>query len=1516
MKKLFLLMLVAIALSISTFAQEEIVVGTGIDVSTNFRSPSQTNFKYSYAQNIYHVSEINMGGIITSIAYKPTASNIGTRTWRILMGETSLNSFTSNCIPVSNLTEVFVGEVSFSTSDWVTITLETPFSYSADSNLVIAIEDQTGTMGTNTYWESTIEQTDNRSWRVASDYNVVTAENPGTSPQIDNYFPNVKLTILASGTNICYSPATISTTDVEETSVTISWTESEGMEGSSYTLQYKPFEDSWEDNSVVELYADNVTSIEISDLLPSKTYSLRIKTECSETASLWKNTIFSTACGIVTNFPWIENFENAWFTGADGQLAPHCWRVFDVNGDNDKWTRTTNTPINGLASATLYTDYNTANNDWLVSPLMELDGNKQLSFYARNRTTYTAEQDEIAVYISDEDIELSAPTSTTDDLPGFTRLFQTMVPIGDAQFYEIPLQGYSGNRYIAFVRKEAPADGFYLYLDDVMVSDIPACTRPNNLSSTTTSGSATLSWTSTGENFTLYYKVVGDNIYSVLDDIQLNENGEYVLNGLISNKEYAWYVVANCNDGISLASGVQRFATLCESIVDLPWGENFNDTPISTIPDCWKQINPYSGYPKVTNNHARSGRALEFQANNYSGVTQYAVLPPFETNLNELQLSFWTRREGSYSGTFSVGYMTNPNDVNTFVALNTFTGTTIGDNEYHKITLNYADIELEDGQTGNIAFSYSNTANWYWYVDDIIVDLIPDCVEPNQLSAIPSSNSANLSWNSNVSNYNVHYRVAGSEEDYTIDENISLNSEGIYTIENLSPTTTYQWYVAAICNDGTLLSSEPALFTTSCVGLTELPYTCDFETLPEGSYPVPSCWTKGNANTTYPYINESSYNAQSGNGYLCFYTPNTIALTSIDRDVIEITETQVSFYAKGNGNVLQIGVMTNPEDVNTFTQVSGLTLTDNYVLYEVPLTTYEGEGSYVAFKNIADNYLYIDNVTLEKIPSCSRPVGLSASLTEGGMELSWTSDANNFVIYYKKVGSSEYVEVNNINETNYTLSEFEHSSAYQWYVKAICGDDTDPQSLVYTFFTPCDLVTSLPLSWDFENYDETTNLPICWTVYNRNSNNGYPKVESYTDSRSGSNLLYFYSSNPISTLVLPPVDTDIYPINTLQLRFWAKHSPNYDGWKFSIMIGVMTDFNDPSTWVEVDTICVNRVQEYTEYVLSLANYTGEGKYIALRGKSIESVMWCKVDDMVLETIGTQQPIEPTVVTNAATGITQTSATLNGAITDLGNQTMTARGFEWKATVGGTYTSVSATGTTMTYALSGLTANTSYTYKAFVTTANGTQYGDEVTFTTLEQGEEPCTPETASETIIVCFGETAEFYGQTLTEGTNTITVSGQGEECDTIYTITLIVRPENTKTINLTINSDELPYQFGTQSLTTGGTFTENFTDENGCDSTVVLTLTVNSSINDVENGINVMLYPNPTTEDAMLRVEGINSDATIYVTDVQGRTIKETKLAQGEQEVRIETSTLASGVYYIRIVTDTINRTEKLIKK
>jgi len=97
------------------------------------------------------------------------------------------------------------------------------------------------------------------------------------------------------------------------------------------------------------------------------------------------------------------------------------------------------------------------------------------------------------------------------------------------------------------------------------------------------------------------------------------------------------------------------------------------------------------------------------------------------------------------------------------------------------------------------------------------------------------------------------------------------------------------------------------------------------------------------------------------------------------------------------------------------------------------------------------------------------------------------------------------------------------------------------------------------------------------------------------------------------------------------------------------------------------------------------------------------------------------PAAPTATTSPATNLAATSATLNGTVSNPDNVTITAQGFEWKTTEGGTYAQVNAAGETMTYSLTGLAANTSYTYRAFVTTASGTSYGEEVTFTTLSAG---------------------------------------------------------------------------------------------------------------------------------------------------------------------------------------------------
>ncbi len=63
--------------------------------------------------------------------------------------------------------------------------------------------------------------------------------------------------------------------------------------------------------------------------------------------------------------------------------------------------------------------------------------------------------------------------------------------------------------------------------------------------------------------------------------------------------------------------------------------------------------------------------------------------------------------------------------------------------------------------------------------------------------------------------------------------------------------------------------------------------------------------------------------------------------------------------------------------------------------------------------------------------------------------------------------------------------------------------------------------------------------------------------------------------------------------------------------------------------------------------------------------------------------------------------------------------------------------------------------------------------------------------------------------------------------CDSTVILTLLVNDTFNVADTLTVCEKNLPYEFGTQSLTGDGTFTEVFTSSAGCDSTVVLVFSV-----------------------------------------------------------------------------------------
>lgn len=98
-------------------------------------------------------------------------------------------------------------------------------------------------------------------------------------------------------------------------------------------------------------------------------------------------------------------------------------------------------------------------------------------------------------------------------------------------------------------------------------------------------------------------------------------------------------------------------------------------------------------------------------------------------------------------------------------------------------------------------------------------------------------------------------------------------------------------------------------------------------------------------------------------------------------------------------------------------------------------------------------------------------------------------------------------------------------------------------------------------------------------------------------------------------------------------------------------------------------------------------------------------------------------ITPTVTTSNVTDITSTSAKCGGVVANSGGADVTARGVCWSTTenptISGTHTS-NGTGTgTFTSSLTNLTPQTIYYVRAYATNEAGTAYGEQKTFTTIQ-----------------------------------------------------------------------------------------------------------------------------------------------------------------------------------------------------
>ncbi|MEO9806200.1 MAG: T9SS type A sorting domain-containing protein [Reichenbachiella sp.] len=106
--------------------------------------------------------------------------------------------------------------------------------------------------------------------------------------------------------------------------------------------------------------------------------------------------------------------------------------------------------------------------------------------------------------------------------------------------------------------------------------------------------------------------------------------------------------------------------------------------------------------------------------------------------------------------------------------------------------------------------------------------------------------------------------------------------------------------------------------------------------------------------------------------------------------------------------------------------------------------------------------------------------------------------------------------------------------------------------------------------------------------------------------------------------------------------------------------------------------------------------------------------------------------------------------------------------------------------------------------------------------------EPCTTYDETANAAICSGDTYSFGTQTLSIAGDYMEVFQSVADCDSTVTLTLTVNTTYEEMANVSI-CDGDSYSFGTQTLSTAGDYIEVFQSVASCDSTVTVTLTLNT---------------------------------------------------------------------------------------
>lgn len=461
----------------------------------------------------------------------------GTPVIQLYIGEVDETTISALHGP-SNFTIVATG-VWDNTQSTLEIVFDNPYTYEGGNLLIGAYVQTAGDYKTTNFLGVTAPS-------GAARYNQGSGAGSAQS-----FLPKVTFDYTPGSGSTCDKPSSFEVSNIAATGATLTWADGSG----SYNVEYKKASDSdW--TSLLASTSD--LTADLTELMPNTPYQARVQSVCGSDVSGWKSASFTTACGVITSFPWNENFERY----SSGDFADPCWVNEHIAGTATYVFRINTSSNGGNSTHQLQLpDEATGNMIKLVLPEMNLPGNNYqfvLDVY-RNNSTYNNNYpyEGIRVFVS-TDGEIEGATELAF-IPRQYSVGNDTIPAESAAgwyTYELPL-GVSGNCFIILRGESQYCTS--TYMDNFSVEQIPSCRKPSAPKCLDkTAHTAKLTWT-LGEEGQSAWQIAVDTIaafdpdtVSVLANLFDAADDTVVISGLRAGKLYYAYVRANCGtDGYS-----------------------------------------------------------------------------------------------------------------------------------------------------------------------------------------------------------------------------------------------------------------------------------------------------------------------------------------------------------------------------------------------------------------------------------------------------------------------------------------------------------------------------------------------------------------------------------------------------------------------------------------------------------------------------------------------------------------------------------------------------------------------------------------------------------------------------------------------------------------------------------------------------------------------------------------------------------------------------------------------------